>query len=1234
MTTSAPEPQALDPLTMPLAGLQVIEASAGTGKTWTLAALYVRLVLGHGRTGALYPPQILVMTFTDAATAELRGRVRERLAQVALFFKDAPGAQAAADPFLRGLRAAYPADAWPACAQRLDLAAQWMDDAAIYTIHGWSSRMLKSHAFDSASLFQQSRVEDSDALRLSAVQDYWRHWFYAVPLRQLGALQALGADPDALLGTLKRVWAKAERAPGEAAPVDKDPHAWLQEWDAWQAALLPLETAAQQACTDDVRALLEATIAAKQLKGYLKTWPGKLAEWAQGESLLQMKKAAREKAQTLLQRFATSTLQDKGWSEAASHAAFGHVQALHQHLQAEPEVAEGLLQHAAQHIATAYTKAKAEQAAFDFSDLLQCLYRALQAPDGRLAAAIRQQYPVALVDEFQDTDAWQYGALSKIYGESARGDTGLLMIGDPKQAIYSFRGADLQTYLEARQQAQGIYTLAGNYRSTQAVVAALNHVFGSAIQPFGEVTFEPVEACNSKVQPVLVQGAEQPALTVWHLSAEARTKPPRKAVFQTRMAALFASQMVRLLNARAAAPGDMAVLVRSGAEARAMRQALGSRGVRSVYLSERDSVFATQEALDLWRLLCAVASPRSTPLVRAALGTRLWGLPFAELEGLLQNEAAWDAVLEQFHGWQTVWQRQGVLPMLHRLLHDQGIPARLLNVQNATDTASDATPDKATTAIDGERRLTNLMHVGELLQTASAGLQGEAALIRYLEQQLHHPKASGDSAQLRLESDAQLVQVITIHKSKGLQYPLVFLPFVSGYQTEKKDSGTSEAERLAEDLRLLYVAMTRAERGLWLGLTPYRGDLDGKTPQVKSAVSRLLRRAASGDLLERLNDWATCPHIVVNAAPEPDTVQYLPDHPVKHWKPALQPQRKLQSRWWTASFSALTRDLGQAISMAPNLATERDARIDDALIDNAMVDSAVWAESEAAASQPLADLPRYNAFPAGSSYGTLLHDLLEWQFEHGWPLADVAAGQQAAAAVPAEWAALLARKTRRLKLDAVQTVLLSDWLRHIVQAALPLPPLPPSPTFPPLPPVPGPSSAIAPASLQLAKLDRSCAWAEMSFTLPVHALSANRLDALISHHVLPGQERRPLQPLQLEGMLIGFMDLVLEHDGRYFVLDYKSNRLASYETASLQTAILEHRYDVQYTLYTLALHRLLKSRLSGYDYDRHVGGALYLFLRGIDQPGSGLLADRPPKALIEALDAACAQAAPRSEALP
>jgi exodeoxyribonuclease V beta subunit len=1178
----------LDPLTLPLSGLQVIEASAGTGKTWTLAALYVRLVLGHapGRSDVsrgLYPPQILVMTFTDAATAELRGRIRARLAQAARYFHggEQPGFEV--DAFLRALRAEIELGQWPACAERLDVAAQWMDEAAIFTIHGWSSRMLKTHAFDSASLFQQSRVEDSARLKLTAVQDYWRKWFYPLSAEQLGALQAVAGNPQELLDQLGALWTLEAKAPHSANAPGQTPDAIIRDWEIWQTKCQELDKLAHAACTDDVIALLHGTIAAKKLKAYRADWPGKLAEWGKGGAFSQLDKKAQGAAITLLQRFSRQTLLEKGWAEAAQHSAFVHIEALCAHLGAEPEVTEGLLAHAAFEVGAAYARAKARLAQFDFSDLLQNLYHALQAQDGRLAESIRQQFPVALVDEFQDTDPWQYGALSKIYGasDSHPHDTCLIMIGDPKQAIYSFRGADLATYLSARAQAQAIHTLSGNFRSTAGLVAAVNHVFSLATQAFGEVPYEKVTACNDEVLALQVRGQTQPAMTVWHLQ---NARMPRKPVLLQQMADVFATQMVGLLNAGAARPGAMAVLVKNWVEARAIRTALSNRGVRSVYLSERDSVFATAQATDLWRILRAVAQPRDAQCIRAALATALWGLPWPELENLFQDEVAWDELSERFHNWQKVWQRQGFLPMLHQLLHEQSIPKRLLNQGDATT--------------QGERQLTNLLHLGDLLQTASLGLQGEGALLRYLEDQLRDPPASGDTAQLRLESDADLVQVITLHKAKGLQYPLVFLPFVANYRPA--DNAHDDPLRLAEDIRLLYVALTRAEQAVWLGITPTRGDMDGKSPKVKSAVSALLGRQAPGDLAQCLQAWAS-EHIVVQNAPAPDDTAYTPQAPAKDWKPALTPQRQLRSRWWSASFSALTRDVATS-NPAVSPGSALDERLGDAQIDSALP------QATDLPNQPDLLTPPFNAFPTGSTYGTLLHDLLEWQAQQGWP----AAQDHPPAAVAADWKKLLTRKAQGLKLVEAECDLLAAWVPAIVRTPL---------------------AVSASSMLALSHLKPDQHWAEMAFSLKVSALDSTRLDRLIAQHVLVGQPRQAMQPRQLEGMLTGFMDLVLAFEGRYYVLDYKSNKLPGYEPAQLQQAMLAHRYDVQYTLYLLALHRLLKSRLADYDYDLHVGGALYLFLRGVDQPGAGLYADKPPKALIEALDAAFSASHARAEPL-
>jgi exodeoxyribonuclease V beta subunit len=1229
--STTPSSQTLDALTLPLHGMQLIEASAGTGKTWTLAALYVRLVLGHTPgsdqlANGLYPPQILVMTFTEAATAELRERIRARLAQAARFFQS--GDAAHADDFLKNLRDQIQAAQWPTCAYRLDMAAQWMDDAAIFTIHGWSSRMLKTHAFDCASLFDQSRVEDTEHLKLVATQDYWRRWFYALDLQALDALKGVGNTPQELLKKLKDLWRVAERAPTAATAPLAAPDVLLANWSTWQQQREVLEAPARTAWTTELAALLEGVAQARLLKGvrqdYFAGWLAQMDSWAQGEDI---------KLETL-SRFTAAALVDKGWGDAKNWPVFDQLETLHAHLKNAPELAIALLAHAAVEVANAYQRAKAQSAQFDFADLLQNLYHALQSPDGRLAAAIRAQFPVALVDEFQDTDPWQFGSLSKIYSCQRNQDEGyspissltsvtppgaeahqaglvqdpaqalaLIMIGDPKQAIYSFRGADLATYLTARAQVQGIYTLPGNFRSTAGVVAAVNQVFGAAKAPFGSVPFETVQACNAKVLPLQYGGSAQVAMTVWHLPY---AKPPRKAIFLADMAAVFASHMVKLLQSGAAPSGDMAVLVRDWREAQAIRDALSARGVRSVYLSERNSVFASLEASDLWRLLRAVQSPGNKRLLRAALATRTWGLAPQVLDALFADEVAWDVVVEQFMQWQRIWRVQGFLPMLSRLLHEAGLAGRVLH-----------------NPAQGERSLTNLLHLGELLQATSLQVQGEGALIRYLEDQLRDPQTSGEAAQLRLESDANLVQVVTLHKSKGLEYPLVFLPFISIYRAEDKDSDRLDAERLSEDIRLLYVALTRAKQALWLGVAQVKGDVDGKSPVAKSAVSVLLGRSAAGDLWPRLQLW-TSENIAVQTAPEPSSELYQPIAVEVAAKPARVPQRLLAAHWWSASFSALTRDLahGPSSALADEgrgpiaLPSERDEQWQDAQLD-AQFDAA-WDGPHAASGGPVgleaSDLlstePALNAFPAGSRYGTLLHDLLEWQAQHAWPAAtsDALPGTAPGTSAHAsEWAALLARQSERLNLLPEHAAMLADWVMQIIIKNMPI-------------------ALINKASIaiQLGAIQHSDMWPEMGFSLPVQRLSSQRLDALITRQVWPKLARVALAPRQLEGMLTGFMDLVLRHEGRYYVLDYKSNRLASYAPPQLQQAMLAHRYDVQAVLYVLALHRLLKSRLAGYDYDQHMGGALYLFLRGVDQPGGGLLHLSPVRVLIESLDAALA----------
>ncbi|MDF3932669.1 exodeoxyribonuclease V subunit beta [Pseudomonas citronellolis] len=1203
-------------LEFPLHGSRLIEASAGTGKTFTIALLYLRLVLDHGGELAfgrpLSPPEILVVTFTDAATQELRERIRARLGEAATCFAEPALAH---DPLLVELRASYPEERWPGCARLLRLAAEWMDEAAVSTIHSWCYRMLREHAFDSGSLFTQDLITDQSELLAEVVRDYWRRTFY--PLPPQAALEVLRcyASPEDLARALQPLLAQQEagfRYADQPLSAPDSLRELLERTGDYYARLDDLQQRARDAWAADSAGLRQLLRDLRpQLNGnsyrnkdddaVFDGWLQALDAWSLGGE-----------TPDNLGKFGQTRIKVKAKTLVPEHPALGAIDAWVEAGDAQPDIAPQLLLHALSEVSRALEAEKQRRAELGFDDLLARLDRALAGPGGEhLAERIRQQFPVALIDEFQDTDPLQYRIFERIYriADNPR-DCGLFMIGDPKQAIYAFRGADIHTYLRARAATEGRhYTLGTNYRSTDAVVAAVNHCFAfaegharGAFRFAGEdgnpVPFQAV-AAKGRAERLLIDGAEAPALTFWSLANDGQVVGSR--LYREQLAERAASAIRTWLSlaqqgraglyradgtGRALRPADIAILVRGRGEAEAIRSQLAERRLASVYLSDRDSVFDSPEAGDLLHWLRACAEPGNDALLRVALATRTLGLGWQTLERLNNDERYWEQLLMRFRDYRSQWQQQGVLPMLRRLLADFELPARLLR------------------RADGERGLTNLLHLAEWLQREAAELDGEHALLRVLAEQLASPSSEEI---LRLESDADLIKVVTIHKSKGLEYPLVLLPFICSWRELDGKGSTPPSfqgeagrvvelargkelaeeaykrandERLSEDMRLLYVALTRARHALWLGVAPLVMS-NSKSPELhKGAFGYLLGGGAAVTLdgfegnLQALA--AGCPGIHVEAAPEADASVY-DETRAGLLGQAREPQRRVAEKWWIASYSALATLDPEADAPEPISAEQATLREGD-------VDAPL---AELAQSAPAAG--SLHAFPRGPNPGSFLHGLLEWAADEGFG---------AVAEAPETLRDLLARRCQLRGWEG--------WIDPLAQW---------------LPAWLNLDFALADASpVRLAGL--ASYQKEMEFWFAVKPTDSARLDASVRRHTLGGEARPALQPTQLGGMLKGFIDLVFEHEGRYYVADYKSNWLgsdaAAYTPAAVRAAVLEHRYDLQYALYLFALHRLLKARLADYDYDRHIGGALYLFLRGGEH---GVFHERPPKALMEELDA-------------
>ena len=1219
----------LNVLAFPLNGVRLIEASAGTGKTFTIAALYVRLILGHGNLEQdfkvpLLPPDILVVTFTDASTKELRDRIRRRLTDAARYFRELP---VEPDDFLLDLRAGIDASEWSVCAHRLDTAANWMDEAAIYTIHAWCNRMLKQHAFDSGSLFNQTLNNDDADLLLQAIRDYWRSHFYALSSTECAGLFGVFKSPEALAKKIRSLLAETEALPLDS-PLDIG--SVFKDWALWALKRESMELSAHQLWRDSQQTITELFAEAAEGEWLSKTnystekLSARLAEmdqWARSSGVLKTSEVAKFSRASLIK--SGTGLKKNFLNQADKFAlpAFIAIDAFVEHAEREPDLASHIIPHAIQWIRQRYASEKRRLAQMTYDDMLTNLDQALQGERGeQLAEVIRAQYPVAMIDEFQDTDPVQYRIFSTIYPASETETLACFMIGDPKQAIYSFRGADIFTYLKAHQATTGHhYTLDTNYRSTERLVNAVNQMFLQADQrptSLGAFQFKagdfnplPFVKVNAKglTKQWWVNGESRTPLTAWFLNSDT---PVSFAEYQNQLAEVTASEIVSLLNSAqhektgfmakdgtldALKPGDIAILVRTGQEAKVMRKALAKRGLPNVYLSERDSIYATHEAGDMLIWLKAMADPRSEVKVRAAISTGTFAYTYQQLHHFTVDEYRWEQHLERFMLYQQRWQMNGILPALRQLISDYQ-----LHQQTADFHAT-------------ERSLTNLLHLAELLQQASAKLDGEQALIRHLAEAIaDESDLSSDDLILRLESDANLIQIITIHKSKGLEYPLVFLPFIASFREpkgefyrfhdnnknrcidlEKHESSKAAAntERLQEDLRLLYVALTRAQYACWLGLAPVKFANASVCQLDKSAIGYLLNWQAqdpSNVLAAKLQAMkGACDEIAVAVLPVANDEAYRCTKEIPALQNVAVARTQIADNWWIASYSALT--IGAHYS-TDSLAAyfEPESSQDTTYTDEA--------EAEASHASQALQISSLHQLPKGAAPGLLVHDLLETIGRAGFSnsAADRHKKQQAIS--------LFFNHGIWVDQYAVLESALDNWL------SMPL--------------------LSEDTHCCLASLEPSDYQVEMEFLIGVderNGVDVQQLDALVSRSTFAGYSRPAVLPNQLTGLLKGYIDLVFVHNQRYYIADYKfnhlGNHLSDYAPDKLRDAMLSKRYDLQMVLYVLALHRLLKNRLGQrYDYDQHIGGGVYLFLRGVEHESHGRLFERPDRSLIETLD--------------
>ncbi|MBD8524260.1 UvrD-helicase domain-containing protein [Pseudomarimonas arenosa] len=1159
--------------TIELHGRSLIEASAGTGKTWTISALYLRLLLQTDYR----PQQILVATFSEAAADELRERIRsvieDAVEQLRPGGRPSPGSA-----LLTLLGGDESAAATEYTRLRLQLAAQELDLAPIGTLHSLCKRILSEHALDTGSPINWTQLLDERALHEDVCLDLWRGLIHGQLCQPLQRRQLI-ADGLRRLQQALRLLTQLDSEPMIPSD-DKLAECQILSETRWAQPLRQL------ADIDGVFARPNSAIRGelRDLADLLQSDDGLPKNAASGFPNLStgrldaepLSKQLRANAQSLLQR------------DPAFQFALRAVAVLqHAALSLRGSALATLLPHYRQRRAAALQRSEG----FTYQLLIDRVQQALRPSAGEagLADTLYQRWPVAMVDEFQDTDAKQYAILDRLYrNETGQSRGTLIMIGDPKQAIYGFRGGDLLTYYAAADSAQQQLSLTVNHRASAAYVTALNSLYQAAGDGFAmsALRYQPVSASPRRADRPYEQHGS-PLLSPLKLHVLDADKMPNTLAERNAWAlASAAEQIATLLNDPAQTvagkplhAGQFAVLLPTNEQVAAMREHLRRRGVPCAGAGRSD-VFATAWAEAIQLLLWAWLHPGDGGALRASLMSPLFGLQFADLLALEQQPDALAQHAEQFAAQARSWQRNGVLSALIPLIEQQA--ARLLDQ-----------PER------GERALTDLRHLGELLAEAeSEGRHGEA-LWRWLSDQRDAlDEEPGEERQLRVESDRQRVKLMTLHASKGLEFDFVILPLLFS-QTGRAvdlprvfDQGSAElridlgsdhytrscaeaaAENQRERLRVLYVALTRAvyRCDLWL-LEPTQ-DQSKRSPgdPQRAAVDRLLEPLLSQKPWPTLSGIEWCP-----ASPTPGMTGLLDRSeatPIEaRPREPLPTPRALRRQ---VSFSSLAH-----AGPGETRRAEDEPELDDAAAGEA---------------EPNATLLSWASL-RGSQFGNALHGMLENR------RLDQAFSQQAE---------LICDQLRAFGLAHVAQT--PQWVERIGQRLDRIL-----------------NTPIRPG-LCLLDLDAGQQQPELDFRLTLSRLSLGRLREVCERY---GDTR--MLPLhwrdeQLRGLLVGKIDLVFLHEDALHVLDYKSNflglSLRDYAAPALQRAMDHSAYRFQALLYSVAVHRYLRQRRPDYEPQRHLGEACYLFLRAVGlspaDPELGLWRHRFDQRLIDAVDAVLA----------
>ncbi|WWO97503.1 MAG: exodeoxyribonuclease V subunit beta [Candidatus Dasytiphilus stammeri] len=1164
--------QKLNPTTIPLYGEILIEASAGTGKTHTISILYLRLLLGlrNGKHPPLKVEQILVVTFTEAATLELKNRIHSHIHELRM----ACIRGKTKNPELMLLLSQM--NNIKQAANILLTAELHLDTAAIFTIHSFCQRMLYINMIECGMMFKHQIIENDYFLYQQIINDFWKRYFSQLPMNIAELVLQEWSSPTSLLKTLLP-WLKGE-LPQLKYPISNNALTIEQYHKEMINRIQSLKNKWSLVASQLKDLILSSNSSRTKI---LLQWMNIISLWSKEETQTyffprEIKKFRKE--------ILNQIISNREW--IINLPIFESIEVF---LSNPPSLREWVVTKALLEIHAVVRNKNRTLLGFD--DLIYLLDEALQQPSigDDLAQRIRSRYPIALIDEFQDTDSLQYRIYQKIY--MGYYDNALILIGDPKQAIYSFRGADIFSYMNAKSSIENYYTLNTNWRSSSNMVSSINQLFSNNKYPFifPEIPFIPVKAASKNSQLFFtIDNKPQTALRFYLQPGESVTF----SEYQQFMGCYCATQInnwilagqnnnAHLINGnsiRKITPADIVILVRNQQEATIIQNALNNLNIASIYHSSRENIYSTVEAREILYLLKTILMTNKSQMLRTALATSLFGFDAKTIDNIL-NKEDYNDFYQKFIHYRKIWFQYGVMPMLHELIISHQIYEKFL-INNQ------------------ERRLIDIFHLIELLQKASFQLNNEYALIRWLELQIIQSNDQTTVNQrLNLESNMNKIHIVSIHKSKGLQYPLVWLPFIALFRqatdilyhdriTLRKildlhpnhlTKQLADEERLAEDLRILYVALTRSIWHCSVGIAPLiKGNK--KTPEKHdlhlSALGYLIQKGKSHntkELVKSLKEIQT-ENIEIVYTPENTTLVKSAYPKIITSTVSVINSIALNANPLGNNTLLYTKD---SINRSPIISIEElFPDIDrEAVIDNDIYD-------------PLSLPMSPHTFPRGITSCVFLHNLFKMIDFIRPKLNDV-----------------LETTLKKYGLNLVWIPVLNQWIENILHVGI---------------------DNIE--DISLSKIVNHHKKNQWMFNLKVNSsFKIHHLHEIVRHYYTQTSDLSSIKLNNFGNLLKGCIDLIFQFGNKYYLIDYKTIWLGkntrAYNYQSLEKFIRNYNYDWQYIIYTLAFHRYLQYYSSDYDYEIHFGGVYGLFLRGITKDQSkGIWKLRPNKKLITTLD--------------